>query len=74
MIARAAAWSLLGAWTPSGVLPKATAPTRSLLGSRSMNRLAALSAAGQAVCATSVAAIDPEWSVTSTNDAWLVDL
>ena len=63
-------WLALGACTASGELEKATAPTSACAGSWSMNVLAARSAAASRVGSTSVAAIEPEWSVTSITDAW----
>ncbi len=70
MIARAAAWLVTGAWTASGLLENAIAPTFAWLGSWSMNVFAAFSAAASRVGATSLAAIEPEWSVTRTIEAW----
>jgi hypothetical protein len=65
MIWRAALWSATGACTASGELEKAIAPMRTPEGCSSMKVLAARSAAASRVGDTSVAAIDPEWSVTS---------
>ena len=53
----------------SGAVEKATTPTFALDGSWSMNVLAACIAACRRVGATSVEAIEPEWSSTSISEA-----
>src|SRR5204862_331019 len=66
---RTAVWSVVGASAASGVLEKATTPTRTLAGMWSRNASAARRAATRRVGCTSSAAIDPEWSSTSTTEA-----
>jgi hypothetical protein len=66
---RASSWSALGACTASGVSEKATAPTRTWLGSWLRNVRAARWAADRRSGSTSVADIEREWSVTSMIDA-----
>src|SRR5437764_923911 len=61
---RAALWSPLGDCTAFAELEKAIAPTRTRLGSWSMNVLAARSAAASLVGWTSLAAIEPDSSLT----------
>jgi hypothetical protein len=69
MIRRASPWSALGACTASGVSENATTPTRILLGRLSRKLRAARWAAARRLGLTSVAFIEPEWSVTSMIEA-----
>ena len=63
---RSAARSVVGLWTASARLSKTTPPTRTRLGTLPRNASPASSAAVSREGATSVAAIEPEWSMAST--------